>query len=53
MMPSFLSNVTEMRNNMRDFSQAIISADVDVKGVVPDDIECIDLAETCRRGGFL
>ena len=33
------------RHNIRGFSRAITSADVDVKGVMPDDIDSIDLAE--------
>jgi hypothetical protein len=42
-----LAHVRKMRNNVRGFSRAITSEDVDVRGVVLDDIDSIDLVETC------
>jgi len=46
-------HVREMRNNTRSFSRAIASADVDVKGVVPGDIDCIDRAGVYSGSGCL
>ena len=48
-----LAHVREMRNNTRGSSRAITSADVDVKGVVPGDIDCIDRVEICSGSGCL
>jgi len=48
-----LVHVREMRNNTMGFRRAIAGADVDVKGVVPGDIVCIDRAEMCSGSGCL